>query len=684
LKAIEALPPLAEAQDAFAVLSKDCENACARLKRLTALQANRDEITGIQDTLSGVKVELSAALAALSVMPSAAACQAELDAITKELEINTDKLVKLSARRGEFTGITGTEAELAEKQTEFESLSSDFNRADAQYRALEEAFLRNQAGIIAGGLTDGQPCPVCGSPDHPAPAQLSGDDVTEKKLKTAGKIKDDAQLKRNDISSRCAVLKNEIETLSRRFMAGLLELAPGAAFDTAAALLPEISGAAQSADKELAEKKARAQSALDDLKIKFDTASGTRDELTPKAASLDSEINTLIKRFISDFSEFDSHAEWDTSEPALAGLLAETQTAADELSASMESDRNNLDRLSADWNSAGERKKNAEIAVTSARTLTVERAANEQKLTELFIKAQAAYRDALRENSFSDETEYRAALVTGNELEELNRLTADYEKYGEQLTRDIDRLDKETAGKEPPDIETLRAGKDAAEAESQALGVKRDEIRNRLTDTENRLSDLRRAASGFEKAERLYSTVKQLSDTANGKLDFETYAQMAYFERVIRAANLRLKLMSQNRYILQRKTGSDDGRKRSGLELEVLDAYTGKARSANSLSGGESFMASLSLALGLSDIVQQSAGCVRLDAMFIDEGFGSLDSEVLELAIRTLSELAGTDRIIGIISHVSELRERIDKQVRVEKTSRGSVIHLAGNSQLIR
>jgi exonuclease SbcC len=136
--------------------------------------------------------------------------------------------------------------------------------------------------------------------------------------------------------------------------------------------------------------------------------------------------------------------------------------------------------------------------------------------------------------------------------------------------------------------------------------------------------------------------------------------------------------MSQSRYTLLRKTESGDARRRSGLELEVLDAYTGKSRSANSLSGGESFMASLSLALGLSDVVQQSAGGIRLDAMFIDEGFGSLDAEVLELAVRTLSDIAGSGRVIGIVSHVSELRERIDKQIRVEKTPSGSRISYSG------
>jgi exonuclease SbcC len=134
--------------------------------------------------------------------------------------------------------------------------------------------------------------------------------------------------------------------------------------------------------------------------------------------------------------------------------------------------------------------------------------------------------------------------------------------------------------------------------------------------------------------------------------------------------------MSQNRYILLRKEEGGDGRKRMGLEIEVADSYTGKCRSANSFSGGESFMASLSLALGLSDVVQQSAGGIHLDAMFIDEGFGSLDPEVLELSVRTLSDMADGNRIIGIISHVAELRELIDKQVLVKKTHSGSKIQL--------
>jgi exonuclease SbcC len=253
---------------------------------------------------------------------------------------------------------------------------------------------------------------------------------------------------------------------------------------------------------------------------------------------------------------------------------------------------------------------------------------------------------------------------------------ADYGKIGEQLQRDITRLESETSGKEKPDVDQLNTEANAIKTAADSLRTVRDETKLRLEQTARLLKELKKSSDALVKAEIEYATVKGLSDVANAKLDFETYAQMSYFERVLRAANVRLKLMSQNRYVLLRKKKSDDGRKSMGLELEVADSYTGKNRSANTLSGGESFMASLSLALGLSDVVAQSAGGIHLDAMFIDEGFGSLDAEVLELAIRTLSDMAGSNRIIGIISHVAELRERIDKQVCVEKTTAGSRISL--------
>ena len=233
-----------------------------------------------------------------------------------------------------------------------------------------------------------------------------------------------------------------------------------------------------------------------------------------------------------------------------------------------------------------------------------------------------------------------------------------------------------TEGRFVPNPEDLHKQEEILDSKIKGLNAERDKAGLKLNSLEKALNELQTAAKKLFETEERYKSIKQLSDTANGKLDFETFAQIIYFDRILRAANLRLRLMSQGRYTLIRKEGAEDARKKSGLDIEVLDSYTQKIRMASSLSGGEAFMASLSLALGLSDIVQQNAGGVYLDAMFVDEGFGSLDADVLELAIKTLLEMTGGKRIIGIISHISELHERIDKQIKVEKSMRGSRVYI--------
>lgn len=178
-------------------------------------------------------------------------------------------------------------------------------------------------------------------------------------------------------------------------------------------------------------------------------------------------------------------------------------------------------------------------------------------------------------------------------------------------------------------------------------------------------------------AEKEYAWIRNLSDTANGKLngkakiELETYIQMAYFDRILRRANLRLMTMSSGQYELKRQEQSKNQKEKAGLDLNVIDHYNGTERSVKTLSGGESFQASLSLALGLSDEIQASAGGIRLDSMFVDEGFGSLDEESLEQALKALAGLADGKRLVGIISHVSELKERIDNKIIVTKQCNG-------------
>ena len=181
----------------------------------------------------------------------------------------------------------------------------------------------------------------------------------------------------------------------------------------------------------------------------------------------------------------------------------------------------------------------------------------------------------------------------------------------------------------------------------------------------------------LERLEKEYARVKALSNTANGtiagkeKIMLETYIQMTYFDRIIARANTRLMVMSGGQYELKRRREAENNRSQSGLDLDVTDHYNGTERSVKTLSGGESFKASLSLALGLADEIQASAGGVKLDTMFVDEGFGSLDEESLDQALRALASLAEGNRLVGIISHVGELKNRIDKQIVVKKDQSG-------------
>lgn len=540
--------------------------------------------------------ELERAAEIENKLPPLDKAQEAFDALSKEYEKAGEKFNKLKDLKDDLNAIESKKGELNEARKDFEALNNKFKEADNKFKAFEEAFLRNQAGFLAEGLKSGEPCPVCGSKNHPAPAAVFDGGVSEAELKSAKEVRDNAQSGLSDKSRACGELNIEINTLIKPLLLSLSAYAPGVTAETAKELLNEEGRAAQNKFVELKNKKTNEEKELSGLK---------------KAAE------------------------------ALAGQKAK-----------------------------------AEKALVSAQTLVKERAETEKNQLKLKTETQIKFKEALKAFDFADEEEYAAALITEDGLAELVRRISEYEKEGERLKNDVKRLEGETSGKEKPDLGKLKADAEAVDCQTKILNDKRDEIVNRLSVTEKALKELRRAAADFEKTEKAYAAVKQLSDTASGRLDFETYAQTAYFSRVLRAANMRLKLMSQSRYTLLRKEEAEDRRAKTGLEIEVFDAYTGKARPAGSLSGGESFMASLSLALGLSDVVQQSAGGVRLDAMFIDEGFGSLDAEVLDLAVRTLSEMAGGDRIIGIISHVAELREKIDKQIRVEKTPCGSKLRV--------
>ena len=219
----------------------------------------------------------------------------------------------------------------------------------------------------------------------------------------------------------------------------------------------------------------------------------------------------------------------------------------------------------------------------------------------------------------------------------------------------------------------MQARRDEAAAARTALDQRLNAVSSRQSQNRNSLSQIRETVGSLGELLRKRGWIKNLSDTANGglsgtsKVMLETYVQASYFDRIVSRANTRFRMLSNGQYELVRRMDASNNKSQSGLDLNVLDHASGRQREVKTLSGGESFLASLSLALGLADEVQSSAGGIQLDTMFVDEGFGSLDEESLRLAINTLQTLAGDNRLVGIISHVNELERRIEKIVRVKK-----------------
>ena len=281
---------------------------------------------------------------------------------------------------------------------------------------------------------------------------------------------------------------------------------------------------------------------------------------------------------------------------------------------------------------------------------------------------------------FADEEEFRRALLNEEQFESIKKQIAEYDATGQRLLGALQQLQQQLAGKQKPDLEQLELKRRSAEIVKNQVLTTWHQLDKRLSLLLDTRKKLQKAAAESAELDRQYAVIGTLSDVANGqtgnKVSLQRFVLSVLLDDVLVEASQRLSLMSKGRYQLLRKEDRAKGNKASGLELEVEDAYTGKVRPVATLSGGESFMAALSLALGLSDVVQAYAGGIRLDTLFIDEGFGSLDAESLDLAIRTLIDLQSAGRMVGIISHVAELKEQLSLRIDVFSGREGSSLRV--------
>ena len=599
--------------------------------------------------------------------------QAETAVLSGRKQAAEVRLNELSRLRADAETFEMQSADILSLQARFENVQQAFEEAEIHFRSLQKTFFREQAGIIARSLKENEPCPVCGSVHHPNIALLPEDAPGEEELESAQSAYEQLLAERESLVSECAALRSQNASLGASCRGRIKEYcsedAGGDMSGAAAALCAETEKLLSGLDEQLKALRVREQKKNECL-LAAENCRKMLDGLFEERASSDLRLNEYyIRRSVLEDR---------------AGILSADLPYAGREEAESEIRRlsEELSLLQTAFDSAAKSYEERSAALAETKSLIKEHKRRLEKLAEQEKKCAENFHAALKENGFINEADYAGALMSEEETEILKKETDAYFSELVMLSREISTLKEELREK------SIRRTEEIAGRQAEAKKL-HDQAEGEMTaakssyDSNSALySDLRRISEEYDRTAGLYSQYRKLSETANGeipgkvKLNFETYLQQAYFSLIIRAANHRFSLMSSGRYELVRREETGSLRSQSGLELGVLDHYTAKVRDVRSLSGGESFKASLSLALGLSDIVQQTAGGIQLDAMFIDEGFGSLDSESLDSAINVLSSMAAGSKLIGIISHVGELAYRIDRQITVIKKPDGSTVHM--------
>ena len=499
-------------------------------------------------------------------------------------------------------------------QESYRAAAAAQDEARARQNTLERAFLDAQAGLLAESLVEGAPCPVCGSTHHPARALLPHTAPTQAQVEAARQAAAaaDRQAQTASAAAQSALAAaNEAKTSLRRDAETLLPerfTAPEGTVPLTFALMTNV----------LAEETAALQTAQADCAARCRQAEAD----CRRKAQLEADRQAKTRQ-----------------RPALEQSAAEA------------------DRSAAAQNASADALE-SQIAERRAALPYPRRA-----------DAQAAL-DKLE----ADRRTLRTGMDTAQrKLKQAEQSVAAAEAAVEALTAQQTAAQKELPARSAEELTAQQAELTAAR---EALRSREKQLSAQLLPNRKTAAQYRAAAEARQTLESRWQWVSALAATAGGtltskqKIKLEAYIQMNYLDRILRYANTRLMQMTAGQYELER-IGAENQRSQSGLDLGVIDHYNGTRRSVKTLSGGESFKASLALALGLSDEVQSSAGGIRLDTLFLDEGFGSLDEESLELAIRVLSGLTEGDRLVGIISHVGALKDRIDRQVVVHKARTG-------------
>ncbi|MGE5241940.1 MAG: AAA family ATPase [Bacteroidota bacterium] len=604
-------------------------------------------------------------------------CAGKLRQLQKELE----KAIETSGKAGELKGrvrelqrLHKAAADLAEHQgrlkTQEHALESaaalmtatkkSVNEAKKRLERLQEQRVKAQSTVLAKQLVRGEPCPVCGSTRHPAPARSRAAVPDEQEIAQLQeeivrieKTRDDAMQESGKIAQRVAVTRERIakclEDLGEHRKTSVATLAKRledtqAELDAAKAASEELNGL-RHAIADLQASETRLTEDLPSLEQALTAATTEHGRLQERLAGLEKDVPASLRSI-------------DALNTALAAARAKREA----LKSALERARQNYDAGVAAWQTCKGQLDGADSEDNETR--------------RRLDAAEEEFRKRLLEAGFADEAAYQQAKLDPDERARREQELQTFHDAQVAAGARLDRVGESVRGRVRPDLAALETDATNAQAQVDKLLEERARLEERNRQIGSSVAELKSLQGQQGQMEARLAVVGHVAEVANGKnahgITLQRYVLAALLEDVLAAASHRLRLMSRGRFDLQRATERADLRSAGGLDLLVYDAYTGTTRPVQTLSGGESFLASLSLAMGLADVVQSYAGGIRLETIFIDEGFGSLDPETLELAFQALGELLKSGRLVGVISHVTELTEWIPARLEVTKGKNGS------------
>ena len=555
-----------------------------------------------------------------------------------------------------------------------------YNQAKKNYDDGDILFRKGMAGILAMNLESGVKCPVCGSENHPEKALVPENVPTEEQLE---KFKEDyeAQKVLYDKLMQALTIKNsEIEnqlndTITEKvervkeIITIKIEVNELKYFEAINSNVVERGKAIAKEIGELVEK-------IKNIDVAIASKKEDEDSLVMFLKNQESLQNISEE----ENNKYQNLLTESAKEMALLQEIKENlptdMESEDEILIKIKESENKITMLEVNLKKALDVYTRMQNIVAENKEALLQKNNLLVKWNSILSEKDFEFKLAIEKSCFIDSNDYNKSKISEEELKIIEK---EIQEFYQRLKSKKDQylmLQEELKDKEHIDIDLIIKSLNEKENELRELNSKEKKIFSRLTSNKDTLKLIIKISDRIKEDESEYNVIGELSELANGnnleRITFERYVLAAYFDDIIKAANRRLSKMTNERYALKRKAEKGKGTKQSGLELEIIDAYTGKERHVNTLSGGEGFKASLALALGLADVIQSYAGGVHIETMFVDEGFGSLDPESLDGAINALMDLKNLGRLVGIISHVDELRERIEARLEVSLGKSGS------------